>query len=419
MYKTIKIFLVSLSFVSTTFSQELNETEAPFNIKTITFKQAGNNIFPFIRLGDNFEFSFDDLYGNEEDYYFTLTHCNYNWLKSDLSRNEYLSGTDNQRIQDYENSFNTLQTYSHYRLKFPNNFCEIIKSGNYLLSILNSNKEVIFSKKFIVHEEFAEVPMQIKRSRNITDIKQKQNIEFAIKSTSILFQNPNQNVKVALFQNGKWNNAIYNIKPQFTIGNDLIFKYNSETQFWAGNEYLYFDNKEIRVANNTIAKVDSQSGLYNTYLYSDSARKNKGYTFFPDVNGNFQNRNIISQDNNDVESDYSWVYFTLSTPETSPLNSTIYVTGMFNGYRLTEENKMEYNSKKGVYEKAILIKQGFNNYNYTILNNQKILDEANAVDGNYSETENMYHALIYYRANGERYDRVIGKGETNSVNITN
>jgi hypothetical protein len=419
MYKTIKIFLVSLSFVSTTFSQELNETEAPFNIKTITFKQAGNNIFPFIRLGDNFEFSFDDLYGNEEDYYFTLTHCNYNWLKSDLSRNEYLSGTDNQRIQDYENSFNTLQTYSHYRLKFPNNFCEIIKSGNYILSILNSNKEVIFSKKFIVHEEFAEVPMQIKRSRNIADIKQKQNIEFAIKSTSILFQNPNQNVKVALFQNGKWNNAIYNIKPQFTISNELIFKYNSETQFWAGNEYLYFDNKEIRVANNTIAKVDSQSGLYNTFLYSDSARKNKGYTFFPDVNGNFQNRNIISQDNNDVESDYSWVYFTLSTPETSPLNSTIYVTGMFNGYLLTEENKMEYNSKKGVYEKAILIKQGFNNYNYTILNNQKILDEANAVDGNYSETENMYHALIYYRANGERYDRVIGKGETNSVNITN
>ena len=419
MHKFINTLLVSCFFFATSFAQEINETDAPFNIKTISFKQAGNNIFPFIRLGDNFEFSFDDLYGNEEDYYFTITHCNYNWTKSDLTRNEYLSGTDNQRIQDYENSFNTLQTYSHYRLKFPNNFCQILKSGNYVLAIVNSNKETIFSKRFIIYEDLVEVPMLVKRSRNLADINQKQNLEFAIKSKNILFQNPIQNVKVTLFQNGKWNNAICDIKPQFTIGNDLIYKYNSETQFWAGNEYLFFDNKDIRVANNTILKVDSQAGLYHTFLYTDTARKNKGYTFFPDVNGNFQNRNINAQDNNEVEADYSWVYFSLSSPQTSPLNHTLYVTGMFNNYHLTEENKMEYNSKKGIYEKAILIKQGFNNYNYTIVNTQKKLDESNAIDGNYSETENMYNALIYYRANGERYDRVIGKGETNSVNITN
>lgn len=419
MYKFIILFIASLTLSFNSYSQELKESEAPFHIKTIRFKQAGNTVFPFIRLGDSFEFSFDDLYGNEEDYYFTITHCNYNWTKSDLSRNEYLSGTDNQRVQDYENSFNTLQTYSHYRLQFPNNFCQIIKSGNYILTIVNSHKETVFSKKFIVYEELVEVPMQVKRSRNLADINQKQNIEFAIKSKNILFQNPIQNVKVTLFQNGKWNNAIYDIKPQFTVGNDLIYKYNTETQFWAGNEYLFFDNKDIRVANNTIVKVDSQSGLYNTYLYTDTARKNKGYTFFPDVNGNFQNRNINSQDNNDVEADYSWVYFSLTAPQTSPLTHSLYVTGMFNNYQLTEENKMEYNSKKGIYEKAILIKQGFNNYHYTLTNLEKKLEESNAVDGNFSETENMYHALIYYRANGERFDRVIGKGETNSVNITN
>jgi len=41
------------------------------------------------------------------------------------------------------------------------------------------------------------------------------------------------------------------------------------------------------------------------------------------------------------------------------------------------------------------------------------------IDGNYYETENNYTALVYYRANGERYDRVIGKGEANSTDITN
>lgn len=412
-------FLLLFAFFGNRFNaQTISDTAPPFNIKTVTFTQGEANVYPFFRLGESFQFSFDDLYGNEEDYYFTITHCNYNWTKSDLSRNEFLDGTDNQRIQDYENSFNTLQIYSHYRLNFPNNFCRITKSGNYLLSILNSNRELVFSKKFVVFEELADVTMQVKRSRNVSDIRYKHNLDFAVKSNTILFQNPAQNVKVVLFQNGNWNNMIVNIKPQFTIGNDLIFKYNKETQFWAGNEYLYFDNKEIRVATNSISKIDSKTSLYNAYLYTDSARKNKGYTFFPDINGNFQIRNLISQNNQEVESDYSWVNFSLFSPET-PALTPVYITGMFNDNVLSAENKMDYNPEKGVFEKAILIKQGFTNYKYTVLNTENVIDEKNAVDGNYYETENVYNALVYYRANGERYDRVIGKGEANSANITN
>ncbi|HKX85810.1 MAG TPA: DUF5103 domain-containing protein, partial [Flavobacterium sp.] len=228
-------------------AQAVDETPPPFHIKTISFNQGVGNVFPFFRLGDSFQLTFDDLFGNEEDYYFTITHHNYNWTPTDLAKAEYLSGIDNQRIQDYENSFNTLQLYSHYRLNFPNNFFQLTRSGNYLVSVFNSNRELVFSKKFIIYEELADVPMQIKRSRNISDIKEKHNVEFTIKSTNILFQSPNQNLKVILFQNGKWNNTIVNIKPQYTIGNDLIFRYNTETQFFAGNEYLNFDNKEVRV----------------------------------------------------------------------------------------------------------------------------------------------------------------------------
>ncbi|MCJ1806205.1 DUF5103 domain-containing protein [Flavobacterium covae] len=397
---------------------QLVENAAPFNIKTIAFKQSNHVVFPFFELGDEFEFSFDDLYGNEEDYYFSLTHCNYDWNTSDLTRNEYLTGNDNQRIQDYQNSFNTLQGYSHYRLNFPNNFCQITKSGNYILSILNKNKEIIFSRKFIIYEKRVEVPIQIKRSRTLNDIAEKHNVEFAIKSKNILFQNPLQNIKIALFQNGRWNTAKYNIKPQYTIGNDLIYRYNTETQFWAGNEYYYYDNKDIKTPTNNIARVDSNSGLYKTLLYSNEVRKGKGYTFFPDINGIFQNRNIFARDNNDVETDYTWVYFSLFAPNYLK-DVTIYVTGLFNNYQMTDENKMDYNVSKGIYEKAIMIKQGFINYNYTLVNTKNQIDHQNAIDGNYYQTENKYQAFVYYRANGERFDRIIGVGEASSQNITN
>ncbi|AIJ36954.1 type IX secretion system plug protein [Flavobacterium psychrophilum] len=417
MAKRVFLLFISILLMNSVIGQTISETIPPFNIKTVTFTQNTNNVIPVFKLGEPFQLSFDDLFGTEEDYYYTIAQYNYNWTPTLLSKNEYLNGNDNQRIQDYENSFNTLQIYSHYRLNFPNNYTQITKSGNYLVSIFNSNKEIIFTKKIIIYEELVDVPMQVKRARNVTDNKYKHNLEFSIKSNSILFQNPVQNVKIILLQNGKWDNAIVNIKPQYTIGNDLIFKYDKETQFFAGNEYLYFDNKEIRVATNTIAKVNSNTGLYNSHLYTDSARKYKSYSYYPDINGNFKIRNLTAQ-NNDIEADYSWIYFTLFAIN-APASTNIYITGMFNNNTISPENKMDYNTNKGVFEKAILIKQGFTNYNYTVLDSQNNISDKDPIDGNFYETENQYTAIVYYRQNGELYDRVIGKGNANSTNITN
>jgi hypothetical protein len=80
---------------------------------------------------------------------------------------------------------------------------------------------------------------------------------------------------------------------------------------------------------------------------------------------------------------------------------------------------MDYNEKKGIYEKAILIKQGFTNFKYVVADNKGIIDNANAIDGNFYQTENEYTILVYYKENTGRYDRIIGKGTANSLNIIN
>lgn len=392
------------------------EVNPPYNIKTISFVQNGQNAIPIFQLGDTFQFQFDDLHASEDNYYYKITHCDYDWKQSQLSRNEYLVGFDDQRIQDYLNSINSLQIYSHYRVTLPNRLTQLKVSGNYIISVLNEDKEVVFSRKFIVYENLVSVPMQIKRSRNLDEVEHKHNLDFAVKSGNITFQNPLSNIKVLLLQNGRFDTAISNIKPMYTIGNDLIYKYNKETQFWAGNEYLFFENKIIRAANNSIARVDSNSGLYSCYLYTNNARASKTYTYWPDINGNFFINNI-SAENNEIEADYAWIYFSLSAPAFYK-NENIYVTGMFNNYALTEESKMDYNEKKGIYEKAIMVKQGFTNYCFTVADAGKI-DNENAIDGNFWQTENNYNALIYYRENNQRYDRVIGNGSATSTDIIN
>ncbi len=413
MKKSVLILFFLLFKIS--FAQEV-ETNPPFFIKTISFVQSGINAIPIFQLGDSFQFQFDDLHATEDNYYYRITHCDYNWNKSQLTQNEYLVGFDDQRIQDYTNSSNALQIYSHYRLSLPNRFTQLKVSGNYLISIVNENKEVVFSRKIMIYEDLVSVPMQIKRARNVRDIEFKHNIDFAVKSSVINFQSPLQNIKVLLLQNGKWNNAIYNIKPQYTIGNDLIYKYDTETQFWAGNEYLFFENKNIQAAAFGISYIDTNGGLYNDHLFTNSPRAFNPYTYFPDNNGNFIVKNINAE-NPEIEADYAWIYFSLS--KSFIPNKNIYITGMFNNYALNDESKMDFNEKNGLYEKAIMIKQGFTNYNYTIIDKSGSIDGENAIDGNFFQTENNYSALIYYRENNQRYDRIIGKGSASSIDITN
>lgn len=406
-------FILIIIGLSTTFSQSNieQETNPPYNIKTVTFFQRDSVAVPFFRLGDRFEIQFDDLYGNEADYYYTITQYSYDWKPTNLSKVEYLQGMDNQRIITYENSFNTLQLYSHYVQTFPNKFNQITKSGNYMIKVFNDEGDLMFSRKFILYEDLVSVAALVRKSRDIETIQEKQNLDFTINLGETTYQNPKQNIKISIFQNARWDNAIHNIAPQYTIGNELVYRYNKETQFWGGNEFWNFENSIIRATNNTVLRYTA-GDIYNTHLYSNQERKNRTYTFFPDINGKFlvYNRNA---ENSAIQADYTWVYFTLDAATTFTENN-IYVGGMFNNYAKNEEYKMTYNKESGFYEKALLIKQGFVNFEYTLTDNKGNVDHQNAIDGNFFQTENQYNIIVYYRGNNDRYDRVIGNGTTNS-----
>jgi hypothetical protein len=417
MYKDFLRVIALIFIVNSVRAQTQIEVIPPFNIKTVSFVQNNQNVVPVFKLGEGFQFQFDDLYGNEANYYFEIVHCNYNWNPTDIPKTDYIKGFDGQRILGYENSINTLQIYSHYKLPIPNQFMQLRITGNYILKILDESKEVILSRKFIVYEDLVTIPMQIKRARAANYLEFKHNIDFSIKSLSINFQNPLENIKVALFQNGQLNNTIKNIPPQYTIGNDLIYKYDTETQFWAGNEFLYFDNSNIRAAGNAISRIDSANGIYNSYLFTNASRKNLQYTLFPDVNGNYVIRSLNSIQN-EIEADYVWVYFSLTAPKFVK-NKNIYITGMFNNFNLSPECKMDFNAEKNIFEKAILIKQGFTNFQYQIADDKGVIDGENAIDGNFWQTENDYTVLVYYRENNDRYQKVIGKATTNSSVVTN
>ena len=79
---------------------------------------------------------------------------------------------------------------------------------------------------------------------------------------------------------------------------------------------------------------------------------------------------------------------------------------------------MRYNEKTDTYQNARLFKQGFYNYKYVMVNRDGSIEQG-PISGNFWETENQYTVLVYYRAPGSRFDRLLGKGSANSSKISN
>ena len=403
--------------VALPLSAQVYETAPPSEIKTITFKGNTNQSqLPILKLGEPLLLEFDALTGLEPDFYYVIEHYNYDWTPSNLVKSEYLSGFDNQRIQDYKNSFNTYQIYSHYMLRIPNQQTKgLLVTGNYLLSIYNDRDELMFSRKFMIYEDLTSVGVAIKRSRDVKFIDQKQTVDIVINNNNFNFNNPLENVKSLIIQNNNLNTAIYNVKPQYTLGNQLVYKYTTETSFWGGNEYLYFETKDVRAANVGVQFIDLKE-IYHSYLFINTPRADQLYTYNPDINGNFLVTALDAEDVS-IEADYTMVHFALQHPELTDGRS-IYVYGNFNNYALEPGNQLYFNPESKLYEAAFRLKQGFYNYKYVIADAQGFLDEG-AISGNFYQTENNYKVLVYYRDLGARYDRLIGVGEASSVNISN
>ena len=413
--KTFALLFITF-WVQIADSQEY-EILPPNYIKTIQFTgQADLTGTPVIRLSDQLKLTFDDTRAQVADFYYTIEHYNYDWTPSKLAKNEYIEGFDNIRIFDFKNSLTTLQPYTHYELRIPNKNTRRLKvTGNFMLKVFNSDKQLIFSRKFMVYERQVNVKTQIRRSRNLENIGQKQLLEYRVGRDGFVFRNPEQTVNTVIVQNNDFKSAIYDIKPQFTAGNELVFNYPNKTSFFGGNEYLFFDNRDIRVSTMNIKKVELYD-LYHTYLRFDRVRENREYVYNPDINGSFKVNTAQGQDA-DRESEYAVVHFSLDCRKELD-GGELHVYGRFNNYSLTDETHLEYNKKNGLFETQMLLKQGFYNYKYVYLSPNGDFDDR-FISGSFDITENDYTILVYYRDIGARYDQIIGVGSANSRNIIN
>ncbi|GFD78406.1 DUF5103 domain-containing protein [Tenacibaculum sp. KUL118] len=382
------------------------------NVKTVQLRPKNNPNFyaPIVRLGDVLKLSFDDLDADSKQYLYKIEHMTHDWRPSSITSNQYIQGFEQNEIFNFTNSFNTLQRYTHYSVEIPNENTVVTKSGNYLISVLDEDYKVVFTRRCVFYEDITTVGVAAFRSRNTTTTNQQQTVQFSVNHSGLQINNPSQEINVTLFQNHNWNTAITNLQPIFIKPQQLLYNHTVKTNFWGGNEFLNFDTKLIRNSSLNVAKVERKN-VYHSYLYTDEPRADKTYTYNPDINGQFvirtTERDVVDNRDN-TEADYSLVHFSLDAFEPYE-NKEVYVYGAFNNYELSEENKMTYDPSQKIYKAILPFKQGFYNYSYATLNKKKNID-LHEVNGSFYQTENEYTVIVYYRPFGEIYDRVIGVG---------
>ena len=389
-------------------------------IKTVQlYKERWNLAYPILKLNDadKLVFHFDLLEDQAESYSYTFIHCDKDWNRSDIFPNDYTDGYADNPVEDYQSSFNTTVKYTHYKITFPNDRVRLTLSGNYILVVYPSDKpgEPAITQRFIITEDAVRFSVDVHRPQMSSDKDTQQQVDFTVSYPGLSFNDPYRNFYAFILQNGRWDNAKKNLKPDFTGVNEL--KYNTLSDkniFPGGNEYRYFDIKSIRYHTEYVREIDFLNSNYNVYLFPSESREFKPYFYWQDFNGKYY---IAIQEGKkfDIDADYVYVYFTL--PAKQPVEGgNMFVSGGLNNWAFDKNNLMTFNAEKGEYECTMLLKQGWYNYEYVFLKKGSSDGTASIFEGSHYETENDYNVLIYYHNPQDRYDRVVGSVTFNTLN---
>jgi hypothetical protein len=416
------LLLISFVCITTIFAQSQPDAVYYNTIKSIKlFQQNNQESLPIINLNsaDLLELHFDDLDGGyTKNYYYTYQLCNADWSEADINQFDYIKGFTQNRIVQTRPSSITLSKYVHYQVTLPEKNCIPTKSGNYLVKVyLNGDVEqVVFTKRMYVVQTTAAIGLQILQPFENSIYRTHQKIQFSVNTSQLNLYNSAKQLKVSLLQNQRWDNAKINLQPSFMREN--VFEYNGEQDciFPAGKEYRWLDLRSFRFESDRVARRDETNNPIDIYVKPDATRINERYLYYKDLNGWYD---IITTDiaNNWWQTGYANVHFTYVPENNQPYSGQdIYIIGEFTGNDISQSNKLEYNAAKGVYEKTLLLKQGYYSYTYATKNikDKKATASFELTDGNYWETENSYAVFVYYRSFSGRHDELVGYTTSNS-----
>lgn len=406
------VILLLFLFVTWSLHAQVFQTKAlDKSIRSLQIRVNDNWRNPAVlrmKQDDILSVEFDLLTDEYPMLYYTIHHCDMDWKDSNLSSSEYMTGFNKIDIEDYTQSFNTLTNYVHYRINLPDERFTLQVSGNYVIKVYSYDNpgEMLATACFSLTEERIRISGEVSGITLKDYKKANQQLKIRLLTDDLLVRNPQSELKVLVQQNSRTDNQRIISNPLYMNNKEIVYENNPQLTFEGGNQFRRFEMTTHKYSGMGIEAISFHHPYYNVELQTDQVRANRPYRYDQDQYGKYIVRALDVADSS-TEADYFMTHFFLNMDD--PLiNGRIYIFGELSNFLMDEGFEMSYDATLGGYTHSHLLKEGLYNFLYLYVPNGSVKGETGLVEGNFYETHNEYLIRVYYRATGDRYDRLIG-----------
>jgi len=361
---------------------------------------------------ERYFFEFDLLEGSPRRLYYTFRYYDRNWNESPVDILEIVDGLNELEINQFQTSFNTYTPYVHYNLSLLPRALNFRQSGNYLLVVYDQESNIYLTRKIYITTPLFTSTINFIQPTDPRKISTHQSLSVVINSANYNVIDVKKEVQLEVIQNGNTENRIILNEPLFFSGNNLRFTKVDAIQFPAGKEFHSVDIRSIQRKGPGVRYWDEEKGEFHCYAYTDVMRREKNYLLTFDYNGK------IAYTSSDVplefartRSEYVYLHLSLASPE--KLDKDVYVFGQISDWKIKDEFKMTYDPATKMYKTKVYVKNAWVDYAYVTLDDHLKAD-LSEIDGDWSDAENDYFILCYYRPFGGRFDNLMLGNKINS-----
>lgn len=364
------------------------------------------------------EISFDILSDEQVFLQYQVLHCDANWRPDDLSELDYIDGFQPTRVEEVTPSFNTYVNYWHYTLSFPNEEVRLLISGNYavIFHIEGDPDTPVAMACFSVTEQMAFVSGEVSGNTDIDYRQEHQQLTLQCtwSASHLPYLNPASDLRLVVTQNHRPDTRRTLDQPSRMEAGKAYYEHNPALIYEAGNNFRRFEFTDRHYATLGIEQVRFVDPYYEVKIPIQPSRQGGFYLYDRDQHGRYV-LNALRVDDVNTEAEYFWADIQLAGAMPSRRGTSVYLTGDFTYGELTEPYLLQYDPVLETFHGRVLLKQG--HYNYQFLCGQEwtpaedvqtVAPTLGPCEGNYYEAHNEYDVYVYYRAPGERYDRLLG-----------
>ncbi|MEY3187462.1 MAG: hypothetical protein RL675_1292, partial [Bacteroidota bacterium] len=241
--------------------------------------------------------------------------CNADWKPAQLSYFDYAKGYTQVRIATYRNSAIALTKYTHYQANFPDRSLQPTKSGNYLLKVFvnGDTSKLAFTKRFLVVDQKLSMSAQVMQPSNQQLFLTHHRLQFQLDTKNFDVRYPQQQIKIRVLQNLRWDNSLFLNTPTFIRQDQLQYSNENEMTMPAGKEYRWLNLRSFRLLGDRVQRQENTDKGFELFVKEDAPRLPRQYFYYRDLNGLFINE-TIENINPYWNADYAKVHFSFKAP---------------------------------------------------------------------------------------------------------